>query len=125
MSERLVRAQPIHGGHSPVRTKAARNAQAAAVDAFLTHTLAGGAISVPEVEERARTAGLLGEHNHIGDAKRFKAAKKRLGIVSRRDGFGRGGEWLWQLPVPPSPPMPEFLSSPASIAPASDAYAGL
>jgi hypothetical protein len=124
MNERLVRAQPIHGGHSSVRTNGARNAQAAVVDAFLTDTLASGAISVPELEERARTAGLLGEHNHIGDAKRFKSAKKRLGIVSRRDGFGRGGEWLWQLPAPPTPPMLEVLSSPASIAPVSDVYVG-
>ena len=71
------------------------------METFLRHALASGAISVPELEERARSAGLLGERSRIGDAKRFKLAKKRLGIVSRRDGFGRGGEWFWQLPAPP------------------------
>jgi hypothetical protein len=90
---------------------------------FLESALAGGAVPVAALEERARAAGLLGEHSHIGDVKKFKAAKKRLGVTSRRDGFGRGGEWFWQLPAPPSAP-PEVLSSPASIAPASDAYAG-
>jgi hypothetical protein len=101
-----------------------RNAQAPLEETFLKRALAGGDISVAELEERARSAGLLGEHNHIGDAKRFKSAKKRLGIVSRRDGFGRGGEWFWQLPSPPSAPMPDVLSSPASNAPVSDVYAG-
>jgi hypothetical protein len=91
---------------------------------FLESALAAGAVPVAELEERARTAGLLGKHNHIGDVKKFKSAKRRLGVKSRRDGFGRGGEWLWQLPAPPSTPMPEVLSSPASIAPVSDVYAG-
>jgi hypothetical protein len=74
-----------------IRTEVARNAQAAPVETFLKRTLAGGAISVPEHEECARSAGLLGEHQQIGDAKKFRGAKKRLGITSRRDGFGRGG----------------------------------
>jgi hypothetical protein len=78
-----------------------RNAQAPLEETFLKQALAGGDISVAELEERARAIGLLGEHSHIGDAKRFRSAKKRLAIVSRRDGFGRGGEWFWQLPAPP------------------------
>jgi hypothetical protein len=96
-----------------------RNAQAPLEETFLKQALAGGDISVAELEERARAIGLLSEHSHIGDAKRFRSAKKRLAIVSRRDGFGRGGEWFWQLPAPPSAPVAEVLSSPASIAPAS------
>jgi hypothetical protein len=101
-----------------------RNAQAPLEETFLKRALAGGDISVAELEESARSAGLLGEHNHIGDAKRFKSAKKRLGIVSRRDGFGRGGQWFWRLPTSPSAPLPEVPSSPASIAPVSDVYTG-
>jgi hypothetical protein len=48
---------------------------------------------------RARAAGLLGERQRVTDAKTFKAAKKKLGIMSRRDGFGRDGEWSWAFPA--------------------------
>ena len=65
--------------------------RSADVAAFLESALGAGPIPVGELETKARTAGLLGEHQHVGDAKLFKAAKKRLGIVSRRDGFGREG----------------------------------
>ena len=99
MNQRLSIERPSFGGHGPIRTEVARNAQAAPVETFLKRTLAGGAISVPELEECARSAGLLGEHQQIGDAKKFRGAKKRLGITSRRDGFGRGGGWLWVLPI--------------------------
>jgi hypothetical protein len=30
----------------------------------------------------------------------LKRAKKDLGIVSRREGFGKDGRWLWVLPTP-------------------------
>ena len=32
-------------------------------------------------------------------SKKFRAAKKKLSVASRRDGFGRGGEWSWALPA--------------------------
>jgi hypothetical protein len=41
----------------------------------------------------------LANTSKSGDAKKFRGAKKRLGITSRRDGFGRGGGWLWELPI--------------------------
>jgi AAA domain len=53
----------------------------------------------------------------------FKAAKAALHIRSYRVGFSPGAVWLWALPAPPSTPMPEVLSSPASTAPVSDVYA--
>jgi hypothetical protein len=46
----------------------------------------------------ARTAGLLGNDQRITHAKLFKAAKKALGVTSRRIGFGPRSQWLWQLP---------------------------
>src|ERR1700747_2132035 len=46
----------------------------------------------------ARRAGLLGEHQRITHAKLFRAAKKTLGVRSRRAGFGARSHWLWQLP---------------------------
>src|ERR1700757_4416531 len=53
---------------------------------------------VPTLEVMARRAGLLGEHQRITHAKLFRAAKKNLGIMSRRAGFGSRSQWLWKLP---------------------------
>jgi hypothetical protein len=71
--------------------------RAAAVTAFLGETLSRGAAPVRGLELEARAAGLLGEHQRVTHAKVFKAAKTQLGIRSVRNGFGRGGEWSWQL----------------------------
>jgi hypothetical protein len=68
-----------------------------AVD-FLRLSLAGGALSVLELEVKARAAGLLRERQQIQHAKAFKKAKKSLGIRSIRDGFGSGGKWAWLMP---------------------------
>jgi hypothetical protein len=66
---------------------------------FLRASLAGGAVRTAELEEKARAAGLLADHMRIGDSKIFKAVKQGIGITSRRDGFGAGGGWHWQLPT--------------------------
>ena len=58
------------------------------VTEFLRDALAADALGVPELEARARAAGLLGERQHITDAKAFKRAKKSLRIKSVRAGFG-------------------------------------
>jgi hypothetical protein len=94
------------------------------VAAFLRYALAGGAVAVAELEEKARGAELIGERQTITNSKAFKAAKAALRIQSHRLGFGPGATWSWSLPAPPSTPMPEVLSSHASIAPVSDVYAG-
>jgi hypothetical protein len=70
----------------------------ALVTEFLGDALALGALGVPELEARARAAGLLGARQHITDAKTFKRAKKSLGIKSLRAGFGARSQWRWQLP---------------------------
>ena len=64
---------------------------------FLTGALAGSALGAPKLEAMARTAGLLGEIQHLCNAKLFVRAKKELGIRSVRSGFGSGGAWLWLL----------------------------
>ena len=64
---------------------------------FLQRSLVGGAIGVPELEVKARAAGLLRERQQIQHAKAFKKAKKALGIRSIRNGFGRGGKWAWVM----------------------------
>jgi hypothetical protein len=83
---------------------------------FLGDALALGALGVPELEARARAAGLLGEGQRITHAKVFKRTKKFLGIKSVRNGFGDGGEWLWRLERRPASPV----SKPVSI---EDTYA--
>jgi len=65
---------------------------------FLQRSLVGGAVGVPELEIKARAAGLLGERQQIRHAKAFKNAKKALRIRSIRDGFGSGGKWAWFMP---------------------------
>jgi hypothetical protein len=66
---------------------------------FLQRSLVGGAVGVPELEVKARSAGLLGERQQIQHAKAFKKAKKALGIQSIRNGFGSGGKWAWSMPL--------------------------
>jgi hypothetical protein len=68
------------------------------VTGFLQDALGGGAMSVGELEAKARAAGLLGDCQQIQHAKSFKKAKKALGIRSIRDGFGSGGKWAWSIP---------------------------
>jgi hypothetical protein len=68
------------------------------VTEFLRDALAVGALGVLELEARARVTGLLGERQHITDAKTFKRTKKSLGIKSLRAGFGARSQWRWQLP---------------------------
>jgi hypothetical protein len=82
-----------------------------AVAEFLGNVLAGGPIGVPELEVMARSAGLLGDEQHITHVKAFKRAKRSLGIRSIRNGFGAGGEWLWLLVKQPAPPVTETEDS--------------
>lgn len=75
------------------------------VEAFLRQELAAGPVDLWVLEQRAHQAGLLGEDQHITEAKAFRTAKKALEIMSVRTGFGRGGHWAWRLAV--SPPDPK------------------
>jgi hypothetical protein len=93
------------------------------VVAFLQSALTPDAVTVADLEMRARATRLLGEHQRITDAKLFKAAKKKLGITSRRDGFGRGGEWLWTLPTVPKTNVVETALDIVQNTPAPVVYA--
>jgi hypothetical protein len=76
-----------------------RRTKSAAISAFLLEVLADGEIDVAVIESWACTAGLLSEGQKIQHAKLFKEAKQRLGIRSRRIGFGRDGRWAWSLEI--------------------------
>jgi len=88
--------------------------RAIATAQFLEATLAAGALEVADLQERARVAGLLGAGQKITDSKGFKAAKKKLGITSCREGFGDRGEWFWALPTSPTTAL---LEVPTDLAP--------
>ena len=75
-----------------------RGPSEAIVTKFLRDALAVDAVGVPELDEKARAKGLLGERQSITTARGFKRAKKSLGIRSRRAGFGARSQWRWQLP---------------------------
>jgi hypothetical protein len=77
--------------------------QSVAVLAFLTEVRASGEIeiAVPVLEAQARSRGLLGKQQSITSSKPFKRAKRKLGIQSRRVGFGANGQWIWRLVTQP------------------------
>jgi hypothetical protein len=64
---------------------------------FLRRALAVRPRSVHEVAQEAREAGLLSATAEIGQCKPFRAARKKLGVISRKDGMRSG--WLWSLPT--------------------------
>ena len=80
----------------------ATSLRASLTKSFLAEALAGGKMSVAALEERARAVGLVDEGRSITDSKPFKAAKRSMGIRSRRFGFGPGAVWFWVLPAQPS-----------------------
>jgi len=101
----------------------ASDERARATTAFLEGELASGALTVANLEARAREAGLLGKLQNITNAKIFKSAKLKLGIRSRREGFGRGGEWVWEMPPTPKTAMVETAVDNAPTVPVSVIYA--
>jgi len=81
---------------------ATRGMRPSQIEGFLREALAGGERTVVALQEKARAAGLLGEHQSITDSKVFRSAKAALGVRSHRVGFGRGAIWSWVLPARPA-----------------------
>jgi hypothetical protein len=68
---------------------------------FLEEVLVQGPMSVADLEAEARAAGLLGERQRLSYNKAIRAAADRLGVVRKREGFGRGAAYHWFLPDDP------------------------
>jgi two-component system nitrate/nitrite response regulator NarL len=68
------------------------------VKIFLQGILADGPKSVAHIEAEARMAGLLGEGQRLSYNKVIRAAADGLGVVRKRNGFGRGAIYRWYLP---------------------------
>jgi putative DNA primase/helicase len=57
---------------------------------FLRALLAAGPMAASKVYAEAQGSGL--------SQASIRRAKKALGVIVKREGFGRGGEWIWSLP---------------------------
>jgi hypothetical protein len=78
-----------HGGNGDGRSDDAGSALEEAMD-WLREILAEGPVPTTEVQETAREAGLSWAT--------VKRARPKIGAKAKRDGFGRGGSWLWHIP---------------------------
>lgn len=66
------------------------------VKAWLCTTLAHGPVPVKELENMA---------DQVGHAWRtVQRVRAELGVVARREGFGKDGAWVWELPGDRGPP---------------------
>ena len=76
--------------------------------ALLREALSQGPADVLEVEQQARSAGLLGDNQRLRQSKVFRMARQALGVLYRREGFGTGARYVLSLPAAscaPSNPM--------------------
>jgi len=71
---------------------------------FLAEILAQGPVDVLEVERQARAATLLDDDKRLRQNKAFRQARKDLGVLSTRDGFGPGARYVLSLPGTPCAP---------------------
>jgi putative DNA primase/helicase len=93
VDEALIASETRSGGES-------RSGKDEAAD-FLRSVLSNGPVAVADIEAEARAAGLLGKESPIGQNKTFREARKELGVVSSRDGFGPGARYVLSLPNGP------------------------
>jgi putative DNA primase/helicase len=71
---------------------------------FLNEVLAQGPRDVLEVESLARAATLLAGDKPLRQNKAFRDARKDLGVVASREGFGPGARYVLSLPDAPCAP---------------------
>ena len=60
---------------------------------FLSDVLSQGRVAAKEVKKQAKEAGIKD--------RTLANAKRKLGVKSARDGFGRGSTCFWELPAKP------------------------
>jgi len=71
---------------------------------FLAEILAYGPVDVLEVERQARAATLLDDDKRLRQNKAFRDARKDLGVLFAREGFGPGSRYVLSLPGTPCAP---------------------
>jgi hypothetical protein len=55
-------------------------------------------LKVREIEQEARGRGLLGANQPLSQCRALRDARLALGLTVTREGFGRGGGWVWARP---------------------------
>ncbi len=71
---------------------------------FLNEILANGPVDVLMVEQAARAATLLAADKPLRQNKAFRDARKQLGVIASREGFGPGAKYVLSLPGTPCAP---------------------
>jgi hypothetical protein len=71
------------------------------IDQFLRRLLANAPVLVREIQRMAISARLLTKDQTIGDTKRFRSARDRLGIISYQPYGLKTPGWVWALPETP------------------------
>ena len=79
---------------------------------FLAEILAYGPVDVLEVERQARAAALLDDDKRLRQNKAFRDARRDLGVLSTREGFGPGARYVLGLPGAPCAPK-ESMGAPS------------
>ena len=90
------------------------------VEAFLRDVLSDGPVPAKEIEREARGQDISRSTLH--------RMKRRLGIMTERVGFGKGGEWQWSLPptigTQPRPQAEDLCENPNNFIIGTHANAG-
>ena len=74
------------------------SAKAEAIE-FLRDLFAGTLqLKVREIEQEARARGPLGTNQPLSQCRALRDARLTLGLTVTREGFGRGGGWVWARP---------------------------
>jgi putative DNA primase/helicase len=55
-------------------------------------------LKVTDIETEARAAGLMKTDQAISQCRALRDARMALGLIVTREGFGRGGTWVWATP---------------------------
>jgi hypothetical protein len=75
------------------------NSAKAEAIAFLRELFGKAAhLKVTDIEAEARGAGLMKTDQAISQCRALRDARAALGLIVTREGFGRGGAWVWERP---------------------------
>jgi hypothetical protein len=69
-------------------------------------------LKVRDIEQEARARGLLGANQPLSQCRALRDARLTLGLTVTREGFGRGGGWVWARPEVAEVDQAEAVTSP-------------